>query len=55
MKLGNELCGRLLNWDRGGGTVFLSAGGEEAGVIEVWNDEIPENSCSAVEGQPAVS
>lgn len=55
MKLGNEFCGRLLNRDRGGGTVFLSAGGEDAGVIEVWNDEIPENSWSAVEGQKAIS
>lgn len=35
--------------------LFFSAGGEDAGVIEVWNDEIPENSCSGVEGQEAAS
>lgn len=54
-KPGNELCGRLLNRGAGGSTVFVSAGGEDAGVIQVWNDESPENSRSAVEGQKAVS
>lgn len=53
--MGNELSGRVLNGDCGGSTVFLSAGGEDAAVIKVWKDEIPENSCSGVEQQEALS
>lgn len=34
-KPGNELCGRLLNRGAGGSTVFVGAGGEDAGVIQV--------------------
>lgn len=35
MKVGNELCGRVVNGDCGGSTVLLSAGGQDAAVIEV--------------------
>lgn len=36
----------VLKRDYGGSAVFLSAGGEDAATIKVWNYEIPENSCS---------
>lgn len=53
LKLGTVLCSSLLKWNSGGGAEFISEGGEDTGLTKVWNDDIPDHSCSTVEGYKA--